>query len=121
MYMREGEIERKKLLSLLEQWRLEMIDEKEVHERAEELLEKIGEHYAFPDDDARSIPLEVLVNLDALNHQFITRKDIPAMQSFLLTPHGQELQGWSDWRNYWANIDLEIRRRELQSNLYYCT
>jgi hypothetical protein len=59
--------------------------------------------------------------LDALNHQLITPKDIPAIEGFLRTPPGNETQAWAVWRDYWNNLDLESRRQELQNKPYYST
>lgn len=115
------EIEQSELLALLEQWQKGAIDERVVHERAESKMDELGELPSYPEDDPRSIPVEVLLHLDALNHQLITLEDIPAIEAFLRTPPGDEAQGWAVWRNYWNNLDLDTRKRELQSNHYYCT
>lgn len=115
------QIESCDLLALLEQWREGAIDERVVHEQAESRMDEIGELPQYPEDDPRSVPVEVLLHLDALNHQLITPEDIPAMEAFLRTPLGDEAQGWAAWRNYWINLDLETRKLELQNNDYYCT
>jgi hypothetical protein len=117
---RKREIERSELLTLLEQWKAGAINEREVHEQAEALMDELSEHPSYPEHDPRSIPMEVLLHLDALNHQLITPEDIPAMQAFLRTPSDKESQGWADWRSYWDSLDLESRKRELESNPYYC-
>lgn len=116
-----NEIERSDLLTLLEQWQTGAIDAREVHEHAEALMEELEEHPRYPEHDPKSIPMEVLLHLDILNHQLITPEDIPVIQAFLHTPLGKESQGWSVWRNYWDNLDLERRRQELVSNPYYYT
>lgn len=115
------EIERSELLVLLEQWQQGVIDERVVHERAESRMDELVELASYPEDDPRSIPVEVLLHLDALNHQLITPKDIPVIQQFLRTPPGNETQAWAVWRDYWANLDLESRRQELQNKPYYST
>lgn len=114
------EIERHELLTLLELWETGAIDEREVHEKAESLSDQLGEWPTYRDDDPRSISMEVLLHLDALNHQLITTDDIPAIQAFLHTEPGDELKGWRAWRKYWRQIDFESRRRALKSNPYYC-
>lgn len=114
-----SEIER--ITTLLNQWRDGIIDEHRVHEQAEEWLEQLSELSSYPEEDPRSIPLEVLVQLDALNHQLITTDDIPAILAFLSTPPGKELTGWALWRKYWDALNLERRKNELKSNPYYCT
>lgn len=115
------EIERSVLLELLEQWQTEAIDEREVHEQAEALLEQLEEYPTYPEHDPKSIPMEVLLYLDVLNHQLITPEDIPAMHAFLHTPLGNESQGWAVWRSYWDNLNLECRRQALEINPYYFT
>lgn len=114
-------IERGTLLALLEQWHTGAINEREVHEQAEALMDELDEPPNYPEHDPRSIPMEILLHLDVLNHQLITPEDIPAMQAFLRTPLGNEPQGWAVWRSYWDNLDLETRRRQLNGNPYYCT
>lgn len=113
--------ERNRITTLLNQWRDGIIDERQVHEQAEEWLEQLSELPSYPEENPRSIPLEVLVQLDALNHQLITRDDIPTIHTFLKTPPGQEAIGWALWRKYWDDLDLEHRKEELKNNPYYCT
>ncbi len=115
------EIERDRLLALLEKWQNGTIDERTVHEQAESMMDELGELPSYSEDDPRSIPVEVLLHLDALNHQLITPEDIPAMEAFLCTSQGDEAQGWAAWRNYWNNLDFETRKQKLQKNPYYCT
>jgi hypothetical protein len=115
------EIQRSELLDLLEQWRTGIIDERKVHEQAEALMEELAEQSEYPENDPKSIPMEVLLHLDILNHQLITPEDIPAMQAFLQTPFGQESPGWATWRSYWDSLDFERRKQELSSNPYYST
>jgi hypothetical protein len=116
-----SEIERNRITTLLHQWEEGIIDERQVHEQAEECLEQLSELPSYAEENPRSIPLEVLVQLDALNHQLITTDDIPAILTFLNTPLGKEPIGWAFWRKYWDDLDLEHRREELKSNPYYCT
>ena len=113
------ELGREELLILLEQWQTGAVDAREIHEQAELLVEQLGEWPNYPEHDPRSIPMEVLSQLEVLNYELITPKDIPAMQAFLRTPLGNESQGWTVWRSYWDNLDLESRKRELESNPYY--
>ena len=114
------EISRKVLLNLVTQWEKGALTEVEVHERAEDLWEQQDwPHYA--EDNPHSIAIEVLSQLEILNHQLITREDIPAIVNFLSTPNGQEEDGWKTWKRYWVNVDLEARKRALKDNPYYCT
>ena len=112
---------RNKLLTLLEQWQSGTIDEREVHWQAEEWLEQLSDEPNYPEHDPRSIPMEVLVELDTLNHQLLTKDDIPAMVEFLHTPPSEELQGWARWQRYNDELDLESRKKELKNNPYYST
>ena len=116
-----SEIERNRIKTLLNQWADGIIDERQVHEQAEEWLEQLSELPSYADEDPRSIFQEVLVQLDVLNHQLITTDDVPAILTFLNTPPGKELIGWALWRKYWEDLDLEHRKQELKSNPYYCT
>lgn len=118
---KKQEIERGELRTLLERWRAGTVNEREVHNQAETLMDKLGELPHYPESDPRSIAAEVLLQLEILNHQLITKDDIPAIEAFLDTTLGQEPQGWAQWRSYWKQLDLESRRQELKSNPYYCT
>ena len=113
-------MDRVKIVTLLNQWADGHVNECIVHEQAEEWLEQLSEQPSYPEENAQSILLEVLMQLDALNHQLITKEDIPTIRSFLATPPGTEQIGWTRWRKYWENLDLERRREELKSNPYYC-
>jgi hypothetical protein len=113
-------IDRSTLRSLLLQWDSGKLTEKAIHEAAEGLWER----YDWPeysDTDDQSIAIEVLAQLEILNHQLITREDIPALLDFLETPPGQAARGWKQWRQYWDSIDFALRRRELATNPYYIT
>ena len=96
-----------------------MIDEREVHEEAERLCDHYEEWPMFPEHHPESIAIEVLSHLEILNHQLITREDIPAMLTFLDTPLGKELRGWKTWRRYWDGLNLHSRQNVLKNNPYY--
>jgi len=113
-------ISRKLLLDLVSQWETGALSEIEVHEKAEELWEQ-NEWPQLGEGNPHSIEIEVLSQLEILNHQLITTEDIPAIVNFLRTPSGQEKNGWEAWRQYWENIDLEARKRTLKDNPYYKT
>ena len=85
------------------------------------MVEQIGEWPDYSEHDPRLIPLEVISWLELLNHELITPEDVPAIQAFLRTPLGDELQGWARWREYWDTLDYERRREELKANPYYST
>jgi len=118
---KNADIQRDQLLNVLEQWRNGDIDEREVHVRAESLKDQFDELPEYDETDSRSIPLQVLLELDALNVGLITKDDIPAMESFLKIPPGKEDQGWNDWKEYWSRVDFEGRRKKLANNPYYST
>ncbi|WP_218080299.1 hypothetical protein [Anthocerotibacter panamensis] len=107
--------------NLLDLWSLGSLDARKVHEEAEKLWESIQPDSFYPKDNYKSIIIEVLSQLEILNHQLIMPDDIPAILRFLDTPNGKELQGWEDWLNYWENIDMDVRRENLRSNPYYCS
>jgi hypothetical protein len=106
--------------SLLQRWRSNEIDEREVHEEAERLLDEHG-WIEYPENDDRSVVMEVLSQLAILNLQLVTREDIPAMLGFLDTPPGEASKAWQPWRRYWNSLDYEKRREELKQNPYYST
>ena len=113
-------LERDVLRELLVQWAKGTLDERSVHEQAEVLLEEYG-CPEFDESDARSIAIEVLTQLDILNHQLITIEDIPAILRFLDTPAGHERDGWARWKRYGDRIDYDQRAIELKDNPYYST
>ena len=71
----------------------------------------------YPEHHPRSIPMQVLVELDILNHQLITRDDIPALLEFLRTPPSEELQGWMRWQKYNDELDIDRRKEELKTRV----
>lgn len=110
----------KQLRDLLRAWQRGELTAREVHESAEAILRQVGRPIV-PEEDSHSIPLEVVSQLDILNHQWIVRDDIPAILDFLNTEPGDEILAWSRWRSYWAGIDYEARKRMLREDPYYCT
>jgi hypothetical protein len=121
MSKKMAEVRRNEISTLLEEWQKGVVDEREVHERAEVLMGQVEDAPNYLEHDPRSIPMEVLVHLDALNYQLITPEDIPVMLAFLSTPLGDESSGWKEWRSYWEKLDLESRRQQLKDNSYYST
>jgi len=113
-------INRQTIIDLLERWKSGQLTEIEVHEEIEFIWER-GSWPQYPHEDSRSILVEVLSQLDALNHQLITRDDIPAIIDFLRTPKGKELDAWKIWKEYWENVDYERRKQLLKHNPYYST
>jgi hypothetical protein len=113
-------VDREELRSLLDRWQRGLIDERAVHETAEDLFAKYGEEPPlYPRDDHRSIVLEVVSQLEVLNHQLITPVDVPAFFEFLATPLGGELAAWEKWTRYWDRVDYKRRAKDLASNPYY--
>jgi hypothetical protein len=94
------------------------LTERDVHEEAERLVEQHGLP-ELPDESPESIPVEVLGQLELLNHQLITTDDIPALTRFLQTAPGKEAEGWATWHEYWNALNLEDRRRSLRGHSYY--
>ena len=115
------DINRDIIQTLLEKWGSGAIDERAVHEAAERLWDQFEEWPSFPEHLPESIAIEVLSHLEILNHQLMTREDIPAMLGFLDTPPGKELQGWEAWRRYWDELDFKSRQEALKRNPYYST
>ncbi|MBI1926186.1 hypothetical protein HYR99_18285 [Candidatus Poribacteria bacterium] len=114
-------IDRAVIQTLLKRWGSGTIDEREVHEEAERLCDQYEEWPTLPERHPESIAIEVLSHLEILNHQLITREDIPVMLAFLDTPLGKELKGWKAWRRYWDGLDFRSRRKVLKHNPYYST
>ena len=119
--VQKRDLERVELTKLLELWKAGSLNEREVHERAEFLLDEIGELPNYSESDPRSVAAEVLMQLEILNHQLITREDIPAMEAFLRAQPGHEAEAWAKWRSYWEQLNIESRRQKLGNNPYYCT
>lgn len=111
---------RRQIKSLLEKWGKGLIDEIQVHQQAEEWWELLEEK-EYQMNQPLSIEVEILSNLEILNHQLITTSDIPAMLKFLETPLGNELEGWANWKAYMNSVNWVERGHELKDNQYYCT
>lgn len=108
------------MLFHLAAWEKGEVDERFVHEWAEQELSTRGWR-DFPADDPRAIEMEVLGLLEILNHELVIRKDVPEILAFLRTVPGEEPAAWARWRQYWNMIDFEARRQELADRQYYCT
>ncbi len=113
-------INRKTIIDLLARWRLDQLTEVELHEEIESIWER-DDWSQYPHEDSRSILVEVLSQLEVLNHQLIIKEDIPAIVDFLSTPKGKELEAWKNWMAYWDNVDYERRKQLLKHNPYYST
>src|SRR5574341_254962 len=107
-----ADLDRDTLRTLLLRWRAGELTTENVHREAE-LIWESREWPHYDENDDRSIPLEVVSQLDIMNHQAITVDDIPAMLEFLSTSPGQARHGWRRWRAYWQKIDMEQRLRDL--------
>lgn len=113
------EADRDFLRGLLGRWRAGEVDERFVHEEAERLWDANDQWPQYEESDPRSIALEVLSQLEVLNHQLITPEDIPAILDFLETPPGEEEAAWEKWRAHWKSVDYQERRAALASTPYY--
>jgi hypothetical protein len=112
------EVDRAVLRSLVRRWAAGELCEREVHEEAECLWDSRS-WPARGEQDDRSVAVEVLAQLEILNHQLITAEDAPAILAFLDTPPGRAADGWRRWRAYWDGIDWDERRRAVAGNDYY--
>ena len=106
------------LTSLLNRWADSEIDEFQVHDLAENLFSHT-DWQKYGDEDPRSVPLELLSNLDIMNQQLITSKDIPAMLGFLALGEEQPTEAWIRWSAYWDKLDFESRKAELANHPFY--
>jgi hypothetical protein len=109
-----------RLVGLLSSWIAGDLNEREVHEAAEELLAEIG-WQQFRRSDPRSATMEVLAQLDVLNQQLIISEDAPVMIEFMRGAATDADRAWRTWESYWASIDLEKRRADLAGNAYYAS
>ncbi len=116
-----SEVKRDVLRRLLARWQSGELNERTVHQEAEVLWEANDSWPECEDTDPRSIGIEALSHLDILNHQLITREDIPAFLHFLEAPEGHESDAWREWRKYWETVDFDARKCELADNAYYIT
>jgi hypothetical protein len=113
-------IERDKLRQLVSDWQNGSVAVQDVHEHAEEYCE-VYDRPDLSEVDPKSIAVEVLAQLEILNHQLVTTDDVPAILRFLDTPTGAEAKAWDDWRSYWDAIDYDARKSQLRENDYYIT
>ncbi len=105
---------------ILQQWQTGRLDEHDVYELAEKMWDS-SEWPNYPEQDARSISIEVLAQLSVLYYQLVTKEDIPAMLEFLRVSPGEEVKGWARWRAYWSQVDFAARKEALKGNPYYVT
>jgi hypothetical protein len=109
---------REEIEALLRGWERGEIAVQQVHSEAERLISEWN-WPEFPRSDPRSIVVEILTQLEIMNHQLITEEDIPAMLAFLSVQAGCEADGWQAWEAYWKGINFEARRRKLAGHSYY--
>ena len=114
-------LDRTTLRKLLSDWKAGLIGEVQVQESAEALLDARQPVDELPQDDDRSVPLEVLLYLDALPALLITKEDVDTMLAFLDTPPGHAAEGRQRWSGYWETIDGDERRESLRGNPFYFT
>jgi hypothetical protein len=112
-------VDRDWIRRLLQRWQDDEIDKEVVHEEAEALWDSFKRWPSYPRQDPRSIPLEVLSHLEILDHQLITRGDVPAILEFLDSSPGRELEGWRRWLRYWNELDMHKRVESLKDDPYY--
>ena len=112
------EVPREEVEALLRRWERGDVDVQQVHSEAERLINEWN-WPEFPRSDPRSIVVEILMQLEILNHQLITEEDIPAMLAFLAAQADFEADGWQAWKAYWKGINLEARRKKLAGHSYY--
>lgn len=108
------------LIEKLLAWERGEVGAQDVHEWAEQVLDDEGWR-DYPREDPRSIVMEVLDHLEALNHQLVTPADIPAILNFLAAKPGKEAEAWDRWEEYWESVDFEKRKQDLSKDPYYCT
>jgi hypothetical protein len=108
-----------KLSRLLRNWADRSVDERYVHESAEELIETTG-WIDFPRSHQCSIAYEVMSSLALLNHQWITVDDIPELLSVLELGRKDPKLAWARWEKFWNEFDFDDRKRQLQGSDYYC-
>jgi hypothetical protein len=92
-------------------WRNGEIDSRQLQESMESVMESHDWPY-FEHSDPRSVPMEVLTHLDALDAQMITIDDVPAILSFLTVGQREPLKAWTEWHRYWDSIDFSKREAE---------
>jgi hypothetical protein len=107
---------REQLTEMLLKWRDGAITERDVHEAAEDLFERL-ERGSRPSGD--EMTQEALVHLDALPQQWITVDNVPAIIKLLQTPSGEEALGLGEWGAYCDSIDFRKRAQQLAANPYY--
>ena len=54
-----------------------------------------------------AIAYEILNILDSSSLYRFTQADFEAMEEFLATPRGKELEGWAKWEEYWKKREEE--------------
>jgi len=108
-----------KIYSLLNRWRTDSISKEQVLIEAEDLFGKYYKGVDFPMSDYKSILIEILSQLEIINHQWIIKDDIPAILEFMKTSKGNELQAWEKWEEYWNKIDFEKREKLLGNCEFY--
>jgi hypothetical protein len=110
---------RARLTSLLVRWQAGELTAAEVHAEAESLWDAEAEWPTLPEAQFGAIVIEVLQQLDIMNHQLILRQDTPAILAFLKAEPGEEQVAWQRWRAYWEGLDYPARRQELATDPFY--
>jgi hypothetical protein len=111
-------LSRSVLSSWIDRWLDGELTEAQLHELAESVWERCEWPESAEDDDD-SIAIEVLSQLDIMDHQLITKDDGPALLAFLNTPVGEARLGWEVWRRYLDGIDIQARASALAGHEFY--
>ncbi len=102
--------------ALLTKWERSEMSVQHIHEEAEELFEA---HFKnIEDTEPDSILMEILSQLDVLNHQLITQADVPALREFLEERTNPSV-AWRNYLSYMDNVDWNQRKQQLRGHGYY--
>lgn len=99
---------------LVDGWELDRYTDEQVRARAEHLLDSGPEGVPAGDEDL----LEVLLQLDAMQHQLLTRDDIPALKRLLDESIDMDAR-LARWRSYFDGVDLRKRAMSLRDRDFY--
>jgi hypothetical protein len=105
---------RSAVYELVEGWESGRYTDEQVRAGAELLLEAGPEGVPAGDEDL----LEVLLQMDGMQHQLLTRDDIPALKRLLDESTDMD-ERLARWRSYFDAVDLRKRAASLRDQDFY--
>src|SRR5688572_10348010 len=106
-------VSRGEIVDVLQRWQAGILTAEHVHAWANEAYVPGAMEFDDYEDDDNSVALEVLASLDMLDLNFTVVDDVPIYLEFLGTPKGRFAEGYRQFQQAMAAINVEERQAQL--------